>query len=396
MRYRYRAYEKDKRIKGTVEAANIEEAKRKLSHLVILDIKPTRKLSLHFGKKVPKRELAKLFNTLGHYLRASLPLPKALTLTKNQLENGRLIAFLDHLLAQIKEGQSLSHALETQNILRLPPYIVNSAKIGEESGKLDVVFIELAKFLQEEDAIAKKTVQALIYPLFIVAISLFMIAFMLTNVVPKIVQVFSGLRQDLPPITQFVVASGNFLQNHIFQIVVFFTISIAFFLLLYAKSSAMQLFVDTMLLKLPIVKKIILSKELGRFSYLTSVLVRSGINYLNAITLATATIENEAIKHYFQKALQEVIEGKKFSHALHKAGFSYDKSFIQALALAEETGEIEEILRNISAIYFEENSTRIETLLRLLEPSLIILVGGAIGFIVTALLLPMFRMNILH
>ena len=90
------------------------------------------------------------------------------------------------------------------------------------------------------------------------------------------------------------------------------------------------------------------------------------------------------------------MEGKRFSTALVKAGFTYDKSFLQSLALAEETGEIGDILQSMSDLYMEENEARINTLLSLLEPMLIIFVGGAIGFIVTALLLPMFRMNILH
>jgi general secretion pathway protein F/type IV pilus assembly protein PilC len=148
------------------------------------------------------------------------------------------------------------------------------------------------------------------------------------------------------------------------------------------------------LLKIPIIKKIIISKELGRFSYLVFVLTSSGVNYITAINLATNTIENEKIKSIFQKALDEVIEGKKLSLSLVKVGFDFDKSFLQAIALAEETSEISEILKNISEIYFEENQNRINTILSLIEPMLIIIVGATIGFIVTALLLPMFSMNL--
>ena len=121
----------------------------------------------------------------------------------------------------------------------------------------------------------------------------------------------------------------------------------------------------------------------------------SGVNYVNAVNLAANTIENEKIKSVFKKALNEVIEGKKLSYSLKKAGFDFDKSFIQAIALAEETSEMDNILKNLSEIYFEENESRINTFLSILEPALIIIIGGVIGFIITALLLPMFSMSII-
>ncbi len=396
MRFRYTAYDKTKRIKGEIEASSIEEAKSRLTHLVLIDIRPTRKLTIHLSKKANKKELAKLFNVLGHYLKASIPLASALNLTKNQLESTRLIRFVDYLLIQIKEGQSLYNALESQNFIRLPRYIVNSIKIGEESGKLDRILLEMAKFLQEEEKIASKTIQALIYPLFIVGVSIFMISFMLTTVVPKIVKVFTSLHQELPSITRFVIESGHFVQENIITLIASALILITSITILYKKSAPFRLVIDTALLRLPIIKNIILSKELGRFSYLTYILTNSGITYVNAINLATTTIENSKLKKIFENALKEVVEGKRFSTALVKARFSYDQSFLQSLALAEETGEIGDILQSISDLYMEENEARINTLLSLLEPMLIIFVGGTIGFIVTALLLPMFRMNILH
>lgn len=337
-----------------------------------------------------------MLNVLGLYLKASIPLPNAINLTKRQLENTKLVKFLDFLHTQIKEGQSLYSAIESQKIIKLPKYIVNSIKIGEESGKLDVVLLEMAKFLKEEEKIASKTLQALIYPAFIIIVSIFMIAFMLTTVVPKIVKIFENLHQQLPPITKFVIESGNFLQKNFVPIILFTLLIVTLYSFLYQKSKKFKLLVDSIILKLPIVRKIVISKELGRFSYLTYVLTNSGINYVTAINLAANTIENDRIKSVFRHAIQEVVEGKRFSHALHKVGFRFDKSFVQAIALAEETGETGNILGNISQIYFEENESRINTLLSLLEPLMIILVGGAIGFIVTALLLPMFSMNILQ
>ena len=157
-----------------------------------------------------------------------------------------------------------------------------------------------------------------------------------------------------------------------------------------------HLFIDTFLLKFPFIKTIILSKELGRFSYLLNVLVNSGVNYVKAIRLAVNTLSNEELKMKFNKAIEFMLKGNKFSASLLKSGFNYDKSFIQALALAEETSQISEVLKNISTIYIENNQNRINLFLSLLEPVLILIIGSIIGFIVTALLLPLLNMNILN
>jgi len=394
--FKYVAYDSDKKVKGEIEANSLEEAKNRLGNLIIVEIKPVKRFNISFGRKVSKKELSKLFNVLGLYIKATIPILTAIKLTKNQLENVKLVKFLDYLSVQIKEGQTLYNAIESQKIVKVPKYIVSSIKVGEESGKLDLVLIEMSKFLKDEDKIASKTTGALVYPMFIIIVSIFMISFMLTAVVPKIVKVFENLKQELPPITKVVITSGDFLKENYLIILSFVFLLIFAFALLYGKSKKFRYFVDSFMLKVPILKNIIISKELGRFSYLTYVLTNSGVNYVTAISLSSNTIENEKIKKVFQKAMKDVIEGKKFSLSLLKAGFSFDKSFLQAIALAEETSEVSDILKNISEIYFEENNLRINTLLNLIEPSLIIVVGGAIGFIVTALLLPMFSMNVLR
>ena len=396
MKFKYIVFDRSgKKQKGIIEANDINEAKTLLKDKILLELKPVKNFNLNISlsKNVNKKELSKLFLTLGLYLKASIPLINAIKLTKNQTEDTKIIKFLDFLEKEIKEGSSFSSAIERQNIINLSPYIINTIKVGEESGKLYLVLIELSKFLKDEDKLFSKTKQALIYPTFIILISIIMISFMLSTVVPKITKVFTSLHQKLPPITEFVINTSNFFKAHYLSLAIIFFGAIFLFVFAYKKIYKFRLFIDSMLLKFPVVKKIIISKELGKFSYLVYVLTNSGVNYITAINLATNTIENEKIKSIFKNALQDVIEGKKLSISLKKAGFNFDKSFLQAIALGEETGEVGEILKNISEIYFEENESKINTILSMIEPILIIIVGGVIGFIVTAMLLPMFSMN---
>ncbi len=394
MEFKYKAYTKEgKKIKGKIEANSLTEAKNRLNNLYILEIKPTKTLNLNISK-TNKKELSKTLHSLGLYLKASIPLISAINLLKSQSSH-QMVKFLSELEKSIKEGKSFFYSVENQKILKIPQYIKNSIKIGEESGKLDIILIEIAKFLKEEEKIASKTSQAMIYPMFIVVVSMFMVFFMLSVVVPKIVKVFENLNKDLPLVTKIVISLGNFLQHNWLNILIALG-GAAVLIKLSLKKRKIKLLFHKTLLKIPIIKKLIISKELGRFSYLTSTLINSGINYINAVNMATNTLENEYIKEIFLKAIQDVIEGKKLSISLKKAGFNFDKSFLQALSLAEETSQVDEVLKNISEIYFEENELLSNTLINLMEPILIIIVGGVIGFIVTAMLLPMFSMSIIN
>lgn len=402
MKYKYKAYDKNgNKITGKIEAVSIEEAKSKLKNVILIDIKEIKEIrdvNLPFikNRKVSKKKLSSLFHSLGLYLKSSIPLTKALLLLKNQVDDVLLKNFIEEIYNYINEGKSFYNALEIQKVIFIPEYVKNIIKVGEESGKLEIVLLEIASFLKEEDKIFSKISQALIYPFFIIAVAIFLVGFMLTVIVPKIVNVFSNMHQQLPSITLFVIDMGNFLKENYLILIFSVSLSIWGFVFLYNKNKKFKFFIDTILLKIPLVNKIILAKELGRFSYLTFVLTKSGVNYIKAIKLAVNTLTNEKIKQIFNSAINETVKGNKFSISLLNSGFNFDKSFLQAISLGEETSQIKEIMENLALIYAEENQSRISVLLSLIEPLLILIVGAAIGFIVTALLLPMLNMNILH
>jgi general secretion pathway protein F/type IV pilus assembly protein PilC len=147
-------------------------------------------------------------------------------------------------------------------------------------------------------------------------------------------------------------------------------------------------------LKIPFFGKLLESSELGRFSYISSVLIKSGVPFVQTINLAAKILKNSVVRELFEGASNKVVEGGKLSNALINSKYKIDQSFIQAIALGEETSEVSPILSNLSELYFEENRDKLAVFLSLLEPFLMLIVGGIIGFIVTAMLLPIFSMNI--
>jgi general secretion pathway protein F/type IV pilus assembly protein PilC len=160
------------------------------------------------------------------------------------------------------------------------------------------------------------------------------------------------------------------------------------------KSYAFAYGVHKIILKLPLFGDVALKSELARFSYIASLLTRSGVPFVQTINLSANILNNLVLKELFVGASKKVVEGKLLSNALNESQTKIDHAFVQSIALGEETSQLENVLTNISELYFEENRDKISMLLTLLEPALMLFVGGSIGFIVAAMLLPIFSMSI--
>ena len=336
-----------------------------------------------------------LSRDLSIYIKSGISIVNALKLARNQYgKNKKMFAFLNSIITLLDEGKSFYQALESQKILALPEFYKQSIKVSEDSGILQEVLLEMAVFLKEQDRINKQVKGAFAYPAFIVVVSLFMVAFMITFVVPKITGIFEQMDQELPGVTRFVIALGNFFTAHWLAAFLLLLTLIASFSLAMKYSRPFRYGVHMFMLKLPFFGSIVQSSELGRFSYIASVLIKSGVPFAQTANLAANILNNSVLKAKFAKASERVVEGSKFSNALLKDGYQIDASFIQAIALGEETSEVPAILNNLSELYFEENKDKIDLFLSLLEPALMLVVGGIIGFIVSAMLLPIFSMNI--
>lgn len=386
--------------KEKVEADNLEDAKRKLlsrniwyKNLRTINQNPFESFSALFRKKLSYPILAQLSRNLSIYLNAGIPLLSAIKLTANQIESKRTKEFLQICTKSLEEGNTLYISLEKQKVVKLPDFYKHALKVAEESGTLSKVLKEISDYLHRLDSVQKRINQALIYPLFIIILAIFMVSFMLSVVVPKITEIFTGLNQKLPTITQFVINLGAFLEVYWLSLFMVLLASILIVKWALNRFFWFRITIDKASLKIPIYKKILSSWELARFAYISSILLQSGITFIHAIKLAAQTISNSFIKKEFEIAIEDVVEGKKLSQALSKSNYKLDNSFLQAIALGEETGEVSNVLKHLSELYLEENNDRINTFLSLLEPALILIVGLIIGVIVTAMLLPIFSMN---
>jgi general secretion pathway protein F/type IV pilus assembly protein PilC len=401
MLYKYKGITKQgKSVSGTVEASGEDEAKQKLKNQGIFykDITPTKEITLkNFSQReMPGPLLSSFAKELSSYLNSGMAILTAIRLIEDQHQHEKKYAsFLASLRTMIEEGKSLYHALNSQSVYGMPDFFLQSINVAGQSGKMVPVLIQMGNFFSTQAKIKKQVGNALAYPMFIFIVAIGMVGFLITFVVPKITGIFKDTGQELPEITQFVLAISDFLSSHYIVLLLGIVGTIIAFKLSYKYIYSFQRFYDSLVLKVPVIGALIQNHELGRFSYILSLMLDSGVSYAHAVKLATSTFNNSAFKESFEEASKRVIEGNKLSHALQRGrGVKPKRNFMQALALGEESSEVAQILSNIASLYQEENDDKLKLLLSLLEPFMMLFIGLVVGVIVAAMLLPIFSMNL--
>ena len=403
MIFAYNGFDKNgTKIRSKIEAYDIEEAKSKLRAKGIIystikkESKPIfRNFSLKRASTISYKKLSTISRDLSIYIRSGISVVNAVKLAANQYKDDKKTTlFFKSIEEFLNEGKNFYQALEAQNVYQLPTFYKQSIKVSQNGGILDKVLYELSLFLKEQDRIDKQIVSSLAYPIFILLTSIFVVSFMLGYIVPKITSIFKELNQQLPTVTKIVIESGKFLSNNwLYLIALLFAIYLIF--LFFKKSfPPFALTIDKLKLKIPIMGSIMYKNEMGRFSYVSYVLLSSGVPFAKTINLSSNILNNLYLKKIFGEASKKVVEGDRLSNALYKVSKDIDPSFLQAISLGEETSNTTEILKNLSELYFEENKDKTTLLLSLLEPALMLFVGGIVGFIITAMLLPIFSINI--
>jgi len=400
MLFKYKGFDKSgKKVKGTVNASSVEEAGQKLKNRGIFHegLTPTKEFSLDaFSKRqMPAELLATFSKELSSYLNSGMTILTAIKLLENQHEGEkRYVSFLNSLKTMIDEGKSLFHALNSQKVYAMPDFYLQSLNVAGQSGKMVEVLTNMANFFSAQNKVKKQVKGAMIYPGVIFVVAIVIISFLLVSVVPEITKIFEDTDQALPPITQVVVNASDFLIAHYVGILIGIIIFIIAFKIAYAKIDSFHRLIDALLLKVPLIGMLIQNHELGRFSYILSLMLGSGVAYAQAVQLAKATFGNHGLRSLFDQAANKVLEGNKLSNSLALSkGPKLKRNFMQTLALGEESSEVSEVLSNTSSLYAEENEDKLQILLSLLNPFMMILIGGFVGVIIAAMMLPIFTMT---
>jgi len=400
MLFKYKGFDKTgKKVKGTVNASSKEEAGQKLrtQNIYYESLAPTKEFSLEaFSKRqMPGELLATFSKELSSYLNSGMTILTAIKLLENQHEGEKkYVSFLNSIKTMIDEGKSLYIALNTQKVYAMPEFFIQSLNIAGQSGKMVEVLTNMGNFFSAQNKVKKQVKGAMVYPTIIFTVAIAMTSFLIAFVVPKITEIFEDTDQTLPPITQFVLDISDFLTAYYIHLIVGIVLFVVLFKLAYTKADSFHRSIDGLLLKIPVLGALIQNHELGRFSYILSLMLSSGVAYAQAVQLATASFANYKLIELFEQASIKVLEGNKLSNALQLTkGVKLKRNFMQSLALGEESSEVANILDNISHLYAEENEDKLKLLLGLLEPFMMLFIGVVVGVIVSAMLLPIFTMT---
>jgi len=378
--------------KGIISAESEREARRLVKDLKLTPLKIIESKNLSQTLKIKSKDIVLMTRQLATLLEASTPLVESIEIVANQVKNKNLVYVLYGLKEEIIQGRRLGNAMKKFPGVFSDTYI-SMVSAGDSSGNLDTVFNKLADYLEESAAIKQKVVSALTYPIILIGFSIIVIISLLAFVLPSVVNQFIKAGADLPLITKILLGISN---NIVLIIIIGFIIASSLYYLYQniSKDINKKISLDKKILNMPLLGNFILNSELERFSSTMELLISSGANLDIALEECSKVFSNKYLSSTILKARNDVIEGKDFIKSLQHESIIPD-IFIQLISSGYKSGNLAGMFNKVSQFMKAEIETKRSVFLSLLEPIVIILMGGFIMLIVLAILIPIMQMNTL-
>jgi type IV pilus assembly protein PilC len=340
-------------------------------------------------RRIPVQEFVIFNQELAALLKAGLPLLQALDLMLERMKNPYLRSVLTDVRDRVKSGSELSDAFAAHGDL-FPRLYPSSLKAGERSGELELVIRRFIRYMKLLLDARRRVISALIYPAVLVCLSIAMIAVMAIYVVPKFMGFFAELGTDLPLITQIVLAISTFASANWPLLLVLLVLG-AVALRSWGRTEPGRLAVDRLKLRTPFLGPVLHRFALSEFCRSLSTLLSGGIPLVPAFEIAIASMGNAYARHRLEPTVQMVREGKPFYSALEKSDIFLDMS-IDMVKVGETTGSLDDMLNSVSEFLDEQVETRMQRLLSLVEPMMLVFMGIIIAILLVSIYLPMFSM----
>jgi general secretion pathway protein F len=341
-------------------------------------------------QRVGRADLVATTRQLATLLSAGLPLVTALTGVLDQVKKPALRRVLSQVRERVNEGSSLSVALAEHPAV-FPSVYSAMIHAGESSGTLELVMERLAEFGEQQMAIQRKIQANLAYPTLMVSVGVLVVFFLMTYVIPRITRIFVEMKRALPLPTVLLIQISGFFQKA-WPFLVLLVIGAWIAARFYVKTEKGRRLYDRSVLRLPIVGGIVLRVIIARITRTLGTLLGNGVPLLTAMEIVRSLVGNVILGEVIEEARQEISEGATITTPLARGGV-FPGTVIQMISVGEQSGNLEGMLFKIADTYEAEFETRITTLTSLLEPVLILALGGLVGFVVLAVLLPIFEMS---
>jgi general secretion pathway protein F len=393
---------------GVLEADSARQARQALrgQGLVPLLVEPVESEAMRRGagtlrgRRLSQTELAVLTRQFASLMAAALPIADALTVLVEQSEQQSMREMMASIRTEVRGGMSLSNAL-ARHPRQFPAIYRALIAAGEESGKLGSVLGSLADYIEERAKLQQKITLAFVYPIILTTVSLLVVIFLLTYVIPQVVEVFTQTKQALPLITRAMIGISAFLRSYGWFLVLA-AVAIFFAVRQALRVEAVRLQWHRRVLRLPVVGALSRSLNTARFASTLAILVGSGVPMLRALQAAGETVTNLALRLRVADSAQRVREGASLARAL-RAGDGeratpgrlrlFPPVLIHLIGSGESTGKLPEMLARAADMHAREAERRAMLLTSLLEPALILTMGVVVMMIVLAVLMPIIEIN---
>jgi len=385
-------------VEGSIEGKDEKAVVQSLHQLGYIPVRiasreeqaaPLRLFSF-FPQRVGMKNLLTFTQELSTLVSAGLPLDRSLQILGDLTENARLKGVVQDILGRIEGGNSLAEALGNHPRIFSKLY-VNMVKAGESGGFLEVILSRLVKYLQSAKEIRDYLISVMIYPLILTAVSGLSIIILVTFVIPRFSTIFSNMGQAIPLPTQIMLSLSLGIREY-WWVGAGILALIYFGMKVYKQDEERKFRWDRSKLKWVIVGNIIKKVEVARFARTLATLLVSGVPVLSALNLVKEISDNLAVSRAINHVHDQIREGKTVARTLEETGV-FPPLAVHMISVGEETGRIEEMLNKVAETYEENVQTTVKRFVSLLEPLLILVMGGVVGFIVISMLLAIFSIN---
>ena len=336
-------------------------------------------------------EITLFIRQLATLTASGLTLPRALEGIIRGLPNSPLHQLASDILLELEQGNSFSRTLERRPRL-FDPFLIHLIQAGEHAGRISQLLTRAAEYRERNHALSQQATKALAYPLTVLLFTLLITSFLLLKIVPQFESLFNNLGGELPGLTQAVLTAAQFLDNHFYLLLLTLITLSASATLLYRGVHSFRLRVDRTLLSLPLVGPTLIEIMVSRLTRTLATLQESGIRIHTALTVSAEMSKSPLFESIIQTIHQSIHEGKTFSQALLEQPL-IPPIAVQMVQAGEESSALPHMLSQLANYYEREVEHRIHQLTTLLEPLLILIIGGLIGILAVALYQPIFQIG---
>ncbi len=399
MNFKYHAYNSAGKIEnGQIEADAETTARNEIKsrglYLISLTevaVKNGKRRSLLFSYGIKQRLPVQLARQLASLLKGGVPLFQALTIMANQIESEREKEIVEFLCDQVRGGSSLSDALKAYPEI-FDNLFVYSVAAGEKSGALDSILRYQADLLESRATVRGKIKAALVYPIIMTVVGTGVLLFLIGYVVPMVTKIFDRMNQKLPLPTQLLISITSFINSYLFIFIVSLGLAIFAFSQWIKKSPRGRQFWDSLVLYFPMFGKLYQMILISRFAKIMGTLLKSGVHMLQSLVVVSSTMKNTIVADSVIKMSKMVERGSDLSIALRESAV-FPPYVADMVSVGESSGNLEEMLTNVSEYYESNANQKIAAFTAMIEPLIIVVLGAVVAFILVSILLPLFEMN---